>query len=274
MFGYVSASLKELTQEQKLRYNAIYCGLCRSIRSRGGQVARLSLSYDMTFLALLLMSLYEPEEQTGPNACHLHPIEKRPWVDSTLIGYCADMNIALAYYNCLDNWSDDGSVWAKAMANKLSPALPTIADRWPRQCAAIESCIQRLAQLEADRCPNPDEPANCFGALMAELLVYEEDLWAPTLREIGMHLGRFIYLAAAMLDFTKDQRRGNYNPYVSTGIRDRKEQEQHLVLAMGRCTTNFEKLPLVQDKAILDNILYGGVWVKFPRKKKDKEADQ
>ena len=96
MFGYVSASLKELTVEERKRYNAVYCGLCRNIRNRAGQMARLSLSYDMTFLALLLMSLYEPEETAGANACKLHPIEKRPWVDTDVSRYCADMNIALA----------------------------------------------------------------------------------------------------------------------------------------------------------------------------------
>ncbi len=274
MFGYVSASLKELTEEQRLRYNAVYCGVCRNIRTRAGQTARLSLSYDMTFLALLLMSLYEPEECSGPNACKLHPIEKRPWVDSEIVRYSADMNIALAYYNCLDNWNDDRSVWSKAMANKLQPALADIQARWPRQCSAIQSCIAHLTELENSHCSNPDDPANCFGALMAELLVFEEDLWSPTLRDMGMHLGRFIYLADAMVDFVKDERREKYNPYVAAGIRDPKEQEQHLVLAMGRCTTEFEKLPLVQDKAILDNILYGGVWIKFPRKKKETEAYQ
>lgn len=274
MFGYVNASLKELIQEQKLRYNAVYCGLCRNIRAVAGQVARLSLSYDMTFLALLLMSLYEPEETGGPNACKLHPIEKRPWVDSPIIRYCAEMNVALAYYNCLDNWNDDHSLWAKTMAARLEPSLPEIKAHFPRQCVAIESCITQLSQLEADRCPNPDEPANCFGSLMAELLVYEEDLWSPILREMGMHLGRFIYLADAMVDFGQDVRKGNYNPYVAADIRDPQQQEQHLVLAMGRCTDQFEKLPLVQDKTILDNILYGGVWIKFPRKKKEREADQ
>lgn len=274
MFGYVNASLKELTDQQRLRYNAVYCGICRKIRIRAGQIARLSLSYDMTFLALLLMSLYEPEESCGPNACKLHPIEKRPWVDSTLIDYCADMNIALAYYNCLDNWNDDHSLWAKAMANKLAPALEEIKNQWPRQCDAIESCICQLAELEKGHCANPDEPANCFGKLMAELLVYEEDLWAPVLREMGMHLGRFIYLADSMTDFSADLRKGRYNPYIAAGISAAQQQEAHLVLAMGRCTANFEKLPLVQDKPILDNILYGGVWIKFPRKKKEKEADQ
>lgn len=274
MFGYVNASLKELTEEQRLRYNSVYCGVCRNIRSRAGQTARLNLSYDMTFLALLLMSLYEPEETCGPNACKLHPIEKRPWIDNEAVLYSADMNIALAYYQCLDDWQDDHRLAAKVMADHLAPYLAAIEEKWPRQCAAIRHCIADLSRLEQENCPNPDEPANCFGALMAELLVYKEDLWSPTLREMGMALGRFIYLADAALDYQKDKRKGRYNPYLTAGMADPQQWEQHLVLAMGRCTENFEKLPLVQDKAILDNILYGGVWIKFPRKKKESEADQ
>ena len=272
MFGYVSANLKELTQEQKQRYNSVYCGVCRQIRQRSGQVARLSLSYDMTFLALLLMSLYEPEETAGKNACKLHPIEKRPWVDSVSIRYSADMNVALAYFNCLDNWQDDGSLPSKWMADQLKRECPAIAAAYPRQYAAIEDCIRQLSELERSNCPNPDEPANCFGQLMAELLVYEEDLWAPMLREMGMHLGRFIYLADAMDDFAKDVRRKKYNPFQAAQITDPNQQEQFLVLAMSRCTAAFEKLPLVQDKAILDNILYSGIWTHFRKKKHPKEA--
>jgi hypothetical protein len=272
MFGYVSASLKELTVEERKRYNAVYCGLCRNIRNRAGQMARLSLSYDMTFLALLLMSLYEPEETAGANACKLHPIEKRPWVDTEVSRYCADMNIALAYYNCLDDWQDDHSLVSQAMANHLQPQWTQISELWPPQCAAIETCLDRMAQLEQACCPNPDEPANCFGELMAELLVYKEDLWAPTLREMGRALGRFVYLADATRDYKKDKRKGKYNPYLAADMADLTQFEHHLVLAMGRCTDHFERLPLVQDKAILYNILYSGVWIKFPRKKKETEA--
>ena len=78
MFGYVTASLRELTKEEQARYNAVYCGICRRIRMQSGNVARLGLSYDMAFLALLLMSLYEPEEEGGESACHLHPVKKKP----------------------------------------------------------------------------------------------------------------------------------------------------------------------------------------------------
>ena len=70
----------------------------------------------MAFLSLLLMSLYEPEEEQGKNGCVLHPINHRPWIDNQFVRYAADMNVALDYYNCMDDWEDDGKRSAKAMA--------------------------------------------------------------------------------------------------------------------------------------------------------------
>ena len=105
---------------------------------------------------------------------------------------------------------------------------------------------------------------------MGELFVYREDLRAPTLRQMGMALGRFIYLADAAVDYRRDKRKGKYNPYLAMGIsEDWPRWEEYLVLAIGRCTTEFEKLPLVQDKPLLDNILYSGVWSNFRRRKKE-----
>ena len=270
MFGFVTVNGKELTKEELTRYGSVYCGICRGIRASAGQIGRLSLSYDMTFLALVLMSLYEPEEGGGSNACMLHPIQKRPWVENEFVSYAADMNIALAYYNCMDDWSDDHSLSAKAMANHLQAAMPAIETRYPRQCSAISECIAQLTRLEAENCPNPDESANCFGRLMAELLVYQEDLWAPILRETGIALGRFIYLADAAVDYRKDRRKGKFNPFIAMGMEENWEKwDEYLILCMGRCTEYFEKLPLVQDKSILDNILYSGVWTNFRRKGKE-----
>ena len=273
MFGYVTANWKELTKEQRTRYGSIYCGICRGIRDQSGQLSRVSLSYDMAFLSMLLMSLYEPEERSGKNACIIHPVSRRPWVDNAHIRYGADMNVALAYYNALDDWQDDGKHRAKLLADALGKHLPDIENRYPRQCEAIRSCIARLSQLERENCGNPDEPAACFGQLMGELLVYEEDLWAPGLRQMGMALGRFIYLLDAALDYRQDLKKGKYNPYIAMGLgEDWQRWEDYLVLAMARCTDFYERLPLVQDKALLDNILYSGVWVNYRGKRK--EADQ
>ena len=274
MFGYISVSIQELSPEERVRYNSVYCGICRRIRAQASQTARLSLSYDMAFLALLLMSLYEPEEESGPSACILHPIKKRPWVDNECIRYAADMNVALAYYNCLDDWHDDGRLSAKLMAGALEKNYPQIAARYSRQCKAIEDCIAELSRLEKENCNNPDEVAGCFGQLMGELLVYEEDLWSHALREMGMALGRFIYLADAAIDYRKDTRKKKYNPYLAMGTgEDWPRWEEYLVLAMSRCTEYYERLPLVQDKALLDNILYSGVWTNFGKLRKKAGED-
>ena len=107
---------------------------------------------------------------------------------------------------------------------------------------------------------------------MGELFVVREDLWSDTLRKMGNALGRFIYLLDAELDYDKDQSKGKYNPFLAKGeAKDWTRWEDYLVLTMGRCTAEFEKLPLVQDKALLDNILYSGVWVNYRRKRKEEE---
>ena len=107
---------------------------------------------------------------------------------------------------------------------------------------------------------------------MGELFVYYDDLWAPHLRQMGMALGRFIYLLDAAMDYDKDKRKKKYNPYLAMGQeKDRSRWEEYLVLTMGRCTANFEMLPLVQDKALLDNILYSGVWVNYRGKRKEED---
>lgn len=272
MFGYVIANWEELSREQKNRYSGVYCGICRAIRRDSGNLARMGLSYDMAFLALLLMSLYEPEEWAHHNACLLHPIRRRSWVDSEIVRYCADMNVALSYYNCLDDWSDDGSHTAHLMAKELEKRLPPIEERYPRQCRVLRESMEQLGRLERENCPNPDEPAAAFGKLLASLLVYRQDLWQESLEEMGFQLGRFIYLLDACLDYDRDRRRKKYNPFLAAGQeKDWTRWEEYLVLAMARCTESFQRLPLVQDKGILDNILYSGVWVNYRAKRKRQE---
>ena len=274
MFGLVTASVSELTKDQKVRYGSVYCGICRQIRMRSSQLSRLGLSYDMAFLALLLMSLYEPEENSGTRACGLHPIKPRPWIDNEYVSYAADMNVALAYHKAADDWQDDKSLTARLRRSVFSGSYPRICREYPRQCQAIESCIAQLSELESQNCANPDLVANCFGKLMGELLVYREDLWAATLRQMGMALGRFIYLGDAVLDYRRDRKKKKYNPFLAQGNQENWEiWQEYLVLAMARCTDAFERLPLVQDKQLLDNILYSGVWCSF-RTKGNEEDEQ
>ena len=54
MFGYVIPNQAALDDEAKARYRTAYCGLCRRIGALHGLRGRLTLSYDLTFLDLLL----------------------------------------------------------------------------------------------------------------------------------------------------------------------------------------------------------------------------
>ena len=274
VFGLIAANPGELTQQEQTRYNGVYCGICRAIRDGASNLCRLGLSYDMAFLALLHMSLYEPEETGGSRACILHPVKPKPWVDNDAVRYAGDMNVALAYYNCVDDWQDDRNLGARVMADAFGRHSGRVRQQYPRQWEAIDRCITELNRLEAENCPNPAEPANCFGTLMGELLVWREDLWAETLRQMGYSLGRFIYLADAAVDYRRDAKKKRYNPFLAMGTgEDPARWEEYLVLAMARCTGFYERLPLVRDKGILDNILYSGVWVNYRRRQKESQQE-
>ncbi|MCD8384431.1 MAG: DUF5685 family protein [Clostridiales bacterium] len=266
MFGYVVADQSNLTPEALERYRGVYCGLCRAIGQRHGQLSRLCLTYDMTFLILLLDSLYEPERTAGSNRCPPHPVKPRPWQQSEFTDYAADMNVALAYYNCLDDWQDDHSPSGLAVAQVLKGRYPDIKQRWPRQCDSIENGLERLSALEREKSPDLDAVCRAFGDLMGELFVLREDRWADDLREMGGKLGQFIYLMDAVLDREKDDKKGRYNPITAFETQSQTGPFQELpVLTMliGDSTLAFERLPLEQDMDLLRNILYSGVWTRY-----------
>ena len=91
----------------------------------------------------------------------------------------------------------------------------------------------------------------------------------------GHFPGSVIYLLDAAVDYRKDQKQGKYNPFLAmdTGF-DLQKWEQYLVMDMARCTQYFESLPLVQDKKLLDCILYSGVWMEFERLRPRKKGAQ
>ena len=58
MFGYVVLNKPEIKFKDFDMYRSFYCGLCRELRERYGISGQITLSYDMTFVILLLSALY------------------------------------------------------------------------------------------------------------------------------------------------------------------------------------------------------------------------
>ena len=76
MFGYIRPALDRLDQEQKDAYQSAYCGLCHALGRRHGWLARMTLQYDFTFLAIVLTSGGSEGEERLCRRCPVHPFRK------------------------------------------------------------------------------------------------------------------------------------------------------------------------------------------------------
>ena len=107
LFGYIIVNKPEMKFKEFDLYHAYYCGLCRSLKKCYGMAGQISLSYDMTFLAMLLSGLYEPEETRSRERCVAHPLSRHMAIENIFTEYAADMNVLLTMYKCEDDWQDE-----------------------------------------------------------------------------------------------------------------------------------------------------------------------
>ena len=273
MFGLVRPYMNDLTEEEKARYKAVYCGLCRALNEKHGLAGRMGLNYDMTFLIILLDSLYEPQEQTKDAFCPPHPVKKHRETKSEFTDYAADMTVALTYYKALDDWMDEGSKTGKVYSGLLKRSYQQVKERWPRQCEAIEKSLDALHEVEKDEAAQPERAADLSGRMLADIFAVKEDFFQRQMAGLGYFLGKFIYMMDAAIDYEDDRKKGCYNPLNGMNVTP-EEALEILRQPMGQAAEAFEALPLIQDANLMRNILYSGVWqtYNYEMSKKQNEA--
>ena len=279
MFGYVGMNKPEIKFKDFDMYRSFYCGLCRELKERYGLSGQITLTYDMTFVILLLSGLYEPPTKKGSTRCIVHPVRRQPVRKNAITEYAADMNIFLTYYKCKDDWNDERSIPGFAFGKLLEGKEKKSEKLWGKKVQTIVSCLDELSALEKENATDIDRVSGCFGRIMAEIFAYREDVWEPTLRRMGFYFGKFIYLLDAYDDVEEDVKKGNYNPfskdYIIKGFDDRVKNM--LMMMMAETCREFEKLPIIKYTDILRNILYSGVWCRFEnvsgKRKKEQEKE-
>ena len=279
MFGYVVMNKPEIKFKDFDMYRSFYCGLCRELKERYGLSGQITLTYDMTFVILLLSGLYEPPTKKGSTRCIVHPVRRQPVRKNAMTEYAADMNIFLTYYKCKDDWNDERSIPGFAFGKLLEGKEKKSEKLWGKKVQTIVSCLDELSALEKENATDIDRVSGCFGRIMAEIFAYREDVWEPTLRRMGFYFGKFIYLLDAYDDVEEDVKKGNYNPfskdYIIKGFDDRVKNM--LMMMMAETCREFEKLPIIKYTDILRNILYSGVWCRFEnvsgKRKKEQEKE-
>lgn len=276
MFGYVTASKPELKMKDFYKYKAYYCGLCKVLREKYGFLGQLTLTYDMTFLVILLHSLYESDMNFEEHRCVVHPAKKQKMLYNEITEYAADMNIVLTYFHFADDWKDEKSKAGLVGVRAFRKTYLEIEKKYPKKCRIIRSCLKKLQACEEQKEENIDITARYFGELMAELLTYRQDVWTKTLRRMGFYLGKFIYILDAYDDVEQDLESGSYNALISLyGEPDFDERcKEMMTYVLAECTSQFERLPCIEDADILRNILYVGVWEKYDKKQLEKNKEE
>ena len=293
MLGYITPDKPELKVKEYELYSAYYCGICKAIKKRHGEIPRLVLSYDSVLLAMILSAVYS---QTGNNAeenypddptvklerCIIHPVKKRAIVyNDAGIDYAADMLVILAYYKFKDDWKDEKKILGALGMAAFNNLHRKITGMYPETCGIINKSIEKLSELEKENCQSMDEAAEPFAQLMKAIFSgaplradSEADTEAGTdpvkeelrslLGGIGYNIGKWVYLLDAIDDLEKDLEKNRYNPLKS--IKDeenfKKRVEFSLICTLENASLALKKLELERNKGIIENIIYFGLFKK------------
>lgn len=268
MFGYVRPVLNRLDEGQRDAYQSAYCGLCHAMGRRFGRLARFTLNYDFTFLAILLSGA-RGEEDACDLRCPAHPLRSpRRCHRGAALDVAADESMILTWYKLRDDVADRGAVAAlpyRGACRALRRAYGRAADAMPEFDRRVRDGMERLTRLEEERSDKLDRVADAFAGILAAAA--DAQLPQPAQRrameQLLYHLGRWIYLVDAWDDLDEDRKAGRYNPLDARFCGRAREERAYVE------TTLTHSLRLVGSAAsllsfggwapVVENILYSGL---------------
>ncbi len=279
MFGYVREYTPELKVKEAGLYKAVYCGLCKSMGKCTGNCSRLTLSYDVTFLAVARMALEKTKYCIKDRRCFVHPIKKRPMMERNgVLDYCARASVLLSYGKLCDDINDSKGI--KRAAYKLVKPFFSSAKKRAgisELYEQIEMYLSELSECERKKTASVDIPAEIFGKLTSEVLSFGlEGENAAIAKEIGFYTGKWIYTVDALDDLKDDIKSGSYNPfYLTFGEDAHKYNVQMIKSAFVQMLAEIEKaadlIEFEDDslRGIVYNLIYYGM-----KNKSDKIAEK
>ncbi len=264
MFGYIKPLEPQLKVCELDTYKAVYCGVCRGLSKRFGPAARLTLSYDFTFIAMLYAALGDDAPAFSPQHCPLNPIKKRPHLEySSAVEFSCEMAILLLHEKCVDNAADSGFLaslgwhmllpFSHSAAKRAGASQPAAAER------AHEMTLSQQRVEALGDAATVDMSCDPTAAALSEILGMISDAPANQriLKRLGYMLGRFIYLCDAIDDLEGDIRHSRFNPLKARP--DRTEHAAMLRLTMAEAANAYALLSPRYFKEILDNIIFLGL---------------
>ena len=272
MYGYVRVDRPECKIREFEYYRAVYCGLCRALGRCGGTLARLTLTYDFAFMTLVRMALEDQKPKFAKKRCAAHPfVRHAEMMPNNAVEYCARASLLVGYRKICDDLQDETGV-RRLRAKLVHPLFRGFRRRAAKGVESLENSItERLLKLsELEKAPpmSLDMPAMLFGSVMADVLSFGlAHGRAKVASEVGMAVGKWVYMLDALDDFEEDAKRGRYNPIVTVYGKDplKKEVLEQISLAMSACLTEAKNAMDLLDtedtdlSALIRNVLEYGM---------------
>lgn len=213
MFGYVSPDLPNLYIKDGMLYKALYCGLCKSIGGTCGQLARMGLSYDVTFLSALLHNLKNVDIEVEQGHCVEHWFTKRPIAKrDSLTDLLACINTAWTYFKLTDDIEDENKGYLKRLW--FTKGYQKVKKLHPEIIPIIETRLAETSKFEKEGCDSPDRMADGTATMVSELSdLLLEGYATPATKQLFYLIGKWIYLIDAVDDYDKDVKKGCYNVF-------------------------------------------------------------
>lgn len=275
MFGYIKPFKPELKVKEFDTYQAVYCGLCHQLGEAFGPFAKLTLSYDFTFLAMAALGLREEFGGFCKARCMANPLKKKtcavPCGDLSFAASCA---MILFYHKLRDNIEDTHT--PKKLLYYLilpfaSSARKKAVKRFPEVDGIFSQMMEEQLALEAAKTPSIDRAAEPTASAMSKMLqlIAADDTQKRILERFGYLVGRWVYIMDALDDLESDRKSGGYNPFLlrlgesSPTDEQLKELREYgrgvLNVTVAEMGVTYELLDWKRYKSILDNIIYLGL---------------
>ncbi len=282
MRGYIAPDKPELKIREYELYSGYYCGICKSIGKRYGQLPRLTLSYDSVFLALILAGLQDGREIIRIKRCPIHPIRKKPILyENESVDYASDMHLILSFYKLIDDYKDDRNILAGTAAFLANKQFNRLAERYPEKSGIIASRLKELSDIENTKTASLDQAAEPFAKIMETIFTWDgtDGLKTGTemiLGRIGYHIGKWIYIIDAFDDMEINLKDKSFNPILihfdfnsekeetlyEFRARIRERIEFNLLSYLEELSKAYDLLPIKKNKALIENIIYLGLLKK------------
>lgn len=268
MFGYVRPLLDQLSEEERRQYKSAYCGLCHVMGKRHGWIARFTLNYDFTLLALLHYAC-GGDSCTVCRRCPVHPFRKEMCsLSGTQLEAAADESIILTWHKLSDDVTDHsliGGLPARFLRWIFLKGYRKAAVARPQFDCTVRSQMARLKELEREHSPKLDLVADTFAKILSGAAADcpTGDSEKRALEQLLYHLGRWIYLIDAWDDLEGDCRAGRYNPLDARFAGETANERVYVETTMTHSVRLIESavnlLELGGLQSVIENVLFRGL---------------